>query len=134
MPLREIDILLSQMKGLMDQGRFADAIQIGQTLLTLVKTSNPGYRAAVHYNLGTSYNELGRYAEAEKAYAETLREFPNDANTWHNRAHNYLHWVTRGGAERSYLVTALQYARKAQEINPTDSDISRLIVSIQRAM
>jgi len=134
MPLREIDILLDQMKEHMDQRRFTNAIQIGRTLLTLLTTSTPQNRALVRYNLGVCYNELGRYAEAETEYAESLRENPTDPDTWYNRANNYHHWAGRGGGSRSLLATALQYARRAQQLNPSDGDIPRLIASIQATM
>jgi tetratricopeptide (TPR) repeat protein len=136
MPVRDIDTLLAQMKSLMDQGRFSEAIQIGQTLLPMLATGIPANRAYVHYNLGICYDEQERYAEAESEYAESIRENSGDSDTWYNRANNYNRWggsAYRSGdiaGSRNHFRRAMEYAQKARQLNPTDPDIPSLIAKI----
>ena len=42
--------------------------------------------------MGTCYNELGQYAEAETQYAIAIQEYPNDSDIWYNRANNQHQW------------------------------------------
>jgi tetratricopeptide (TPR) repeat protein len=136
MPLPEVDILLAEMKSLMDSARYAEAIRVGQALLTKVPTSVHNYRALIYYNLGTCSNELGQYAEAEERYALSIQENPNDSDTWYNRANNYNRWggsAYRSGdiaGSRAYWKRAMEYAQRAQQLNPTDPDILHLLTQI----
>jgi len=140
MTLRVIDIILAQMKNFMDSGRFSEAIPVGRHLLTMIASSEHIKRGNIYYNLGVCYNELGRYHEAEESYAISCREYPGDSDTWYNRANNHHHWGTQlllagnGDSARSHFHSALDYLRRAKQINPSDPDIDRLIASVQNSM
>ena len=90
---REIDVLLANMESLMNQQRYAEAIYIGQTLLTRLVTSTPANRALVRYNIGTCYNELGQFAEAESNYEDSIQDNPDDTDTWFNHVRNQATWA-----------------------------------------
>ncbi len=137
MSFRMIDVLLEQMSTLMSQRSWAEALQKGQTLLGMLPANDYAKRAIVFYNLGVIYNERGQYPEAEAHYAEAVRGDPTDSDTWYNRANNQHQWgktLKRSGnstESRRHFQLAMDYARKAESINPYDGDISNLIEIIE---
>jgi tetratricopeptide (TPR) repeat protein len=136
MPLREIDVLLEQMRSLMESRRFAEAIQIGQILLTKIPTSAHDNRALTYYNLGLCSNELGQYPEAEERYAASIRENPIDSDAWYNRAKNYNNWGAQARrsddvvGSPSLWTKAIECAQKARQLNPTDPECVQLVALI----
>lgn len=140
MPGRIIDVLLQEMETLMNQHHYQEALQKGRTLLAMLSADEPDKRALVFYNMGTCFNELGQYAEAETQYATAVQEDPRDSDYWYNRANNQHKWgislQRRGNSTESqtHFQQAIDYALHAKRINPGDRDILNLISLIERSM
>lgn len=140
MPLRIIDVLLQEMETLTIQHHYQEALQKGRTLLTMLPADEHDKRALVFYNMGTCYNELGQYAEAETQFATAIQEDPRDSDYWYNRANNQHQWGIslqhRGNSAESqmHFQQAIDYALHAKRINPGDRDILNLISLIERSM
>jgi tetratricopeptide (TPR) repeat protein len=90
----EFDVLLAQMKSCVEGGYYAEAIQVGQKLLTMIPASDHAKCGKIYYNIGLGYNELGRFDEAEESYALSCQECSGDSDTWYNRANNHHRWGT----------------------------------------
>ncbi len=83
-------------------------------------------------------NELGRYAEAEIAYAEALAIDADHGVTWQNRARNEWAWARaerdagrRTEARRLYAL-ALSHTQEALRRGPNDPETLRIFTSVQR--
>jgi tetratricopeptide (TPR) repeat protein len=132
-----------QMVALMNQQRWAEAVKKGQSFVDSPVVSSRD-RASVYHNMGFCYNQLGHFAEAERQYEEAARRDSGNSDLsltlWFNRANNQQQWgkslkdAGNRAESQAHFQQAMNYARKAREIDPSDSDTRRLIVSIQSAM
>jgi serine/threonine protein kinase len=89
--------------------------------------------------IGARLNESQMHAEAEEAYALAVQGELDDAAPaiWYNRALNLLQWG-RGEMQAGqtttgqiHLRTAMEYAKRAQHLDPRDPDMPALIANIQ---
>jgi len=76
----------------------------------------PDAAAGIDLELGTAYQETGRYADAEKAYLAALVQMPNHAALLNNLAYLYATDLNRPSA-------ALGYAARAYAVAPTNVSI-----------
>jgi len=138
-----INVAVTQMKNLMNSGRFSEAIPVGHHLLTLYASSDHVRRSSTYDKLGICYDKLHRHDEAEKSYAIACQENRDNGFAWHNRAYNLYRWGLRlfrdkdpESAQRAHakIHLALDYSRLAKKLNPSDPDIDQLIASIQSLM
>jgi len=136
-----INALMKEMQTLAAQGRHQEALQKGRAVLAMLSAGEPLHRRArVLYNIGTSYTNLGQYAEAEAQYAEAAAGIAHDSDFWYNRAVNQGKWASdaeeRGdftGSQAHYL-QALKYVLEAGRLNPNDDDIHQLLLVLRRSM
>ncbi len=89
--------------------------------LAVAPTNDHFHRKGLHNMRGTTLRQLGRYADAERDYVESLRLEPNNGITWYIRTTNALDW---GKAERAagrqeearrLFQAALGYLEQAQQ-------------------
>lgn len=120
--------------------RTEEALQMYAASLAVYPPEDHQGRAVVLNQRGVLFNETQRYAEAEEAYAAALREMPNAATTWRNRAKN----LREGGEHvagmgeqtqaREYFQQAFVCACEAWRLNPQDQDTPGTLARIGAAL
>jgi serine/threonine protein kinase len=128
--------------GRVDEGRRQqeEALACFDKALELAPPDDALHRKSLYNMRGATLDEMGRYAEAEEAYIESLRLMPNSPLTWFNRAYHALAWgrvEARAGrkeeAQRLFQA-GLSHVEQAQRYAPNDSDIPPLRAMLQQAL
>jgi tetratricopeptide (TPR) repeat protein len=98
------------------------------------------HRKGLHKSRGATLHEMGRYAEAEGEYVESLRLMPNDGGTWRNRANNAWDWGQSQAASgrreeaRQLFQAGLGYLEQAERYDSNNPRIPALRNAFQQTL
>ncbi|HEY1391565.1 MAG TPA: tetratricopeptide repeat protein, partial [Ktedonobacterales bacterium] len=141
------NILGSMGRAAMEAGREAEgrrqqeaALACYDKALEVTSPDDVVHRKTLHNMRGARLHQIGRYAEAEEAYIESLQFMPESATTWFNRAGNSLSWgqaEARAGRKeeaRRLFQAGLSHVEQAERYAPNDRDAPELHAALQQAL
>jgi len=126
------NVLISRGVILAALNRPEEALTVYDRALAGLPSDDPR-RNGIWNNRGLRLNELGRYAEAEAAYAQALSLMPDNPANWYNRAANQLDWANTeaqtgyADAAPTHWRAGLKYAERAVALNPNNPEYRRVL-------
>jgi tetratricopeptide (TPR) repeat protein len=134
--------LAAMRAGRIDEGRRQQEASLAcvDKALEVTPPDDAMHRKMLYNTRGVTLSQMGRYAEAEADYAESLRLAPERANTWNNRANNALRWgeaEARAGRKeeaRRLFQAGLSQVEQAERYQPNSVITARRRADLQQAL
>jgi tetratricopeptide (TPR) repeat protein len=133
------DVILNRANVLLGLRRHEEGLVAFDAALAAVPSENHQQRKAILNNKGALFNRIERFAEAEAAYQNAIKEMPDAADTWRNRARNALDWSiaeAKAGVVASahnLVRQAAAFARQTATLNPSMRRLSILLENVALA-
>jgi tetratricopeptide (TPR) repeat protein len=130
-------VLISYADVLRGLGRMEDSLRFYRRSLAVRAEADIQGRNISLNQLGNALRHMGRYQEADEAYAEQIELMPDDAVGWYNRANNQRSWskaeadAGHWDAVREHVTRGLEYAEQAMDLNPDDPDNIAMVANLR---